>query len=107
VIQPAHSRYNSPIFAVMKKDGGRRLVQDFCALNNQSYMDKYSMKDVSECISKIGCSGSTIFSTIYFDPPPSEIERWVFKKKKQIVLIHFCVYYSPSLSEVFGLTANS
>jgi hypothetical protein len=30
VIQPAHSHYNSPIFAVMKKDGNMRLVQDFC-----------------------------------------------------------------------------
>ncbi len=64
VIQPARSRYNSPIFAVMKKDGNVRLVQDFCALNNQSYTDKYSMKDVSECISEIGRLGSTIFSTI-------------------------------------------
>jgi hypothetical protein len=54
VIQPACSRYNSPIFAVMKKDGNMRLVQDFRALNNQSYTDKYSMKDVSECIGKIG-----------------------------------------------------
>ena len=54
VIQPTRSRYNSPIFAVMKKDGGVRLVQDFRALNNQSYTDKYSMKDVSECIGEIG-----------------------------------------------------
>ncbi len=54
VIQPARSRYNSPIFALMKKDGGVRLVQDFWALNNQSYTDKYSMKDVSECIGEIG-----------------------------------------------------
>jgi hypothetical protein len=53
VIQPAQSRYNSPIFAVMKKDGNLRLVQDFRALNNQSYRDKYSMKDVSECIAKL------------------------------------------------------
>ena len=64
VIQPARSRYNSPIFAVMKKDGNVRLVQDFRALNQQSYTDKYSMKDVSECIGEIGRSGSTIFSTI-------------------------------------------
>ncbi len=66
VIQPARSQYNSPIFAVMKKDGGVRLVQDFRALNSQSYTDKYSMKDVnvSECIGEIGHSGSTIFSTI-------------------------------------------
>jgi hypothetical protein len=49
----------------MKKDGGVRLVQDFGALNNQSYTDKYSMKDISEYIGKIGCSGSTIFSTIH------------------------------------------
>ncbi len=40
IIQPACSRYNRPVFAVMKKDGGVRLVQDFCALNNQSYTDK-------------------------------------------------------------------
>jgi hypothetical protein len=64
VIQPARSRYNSPIFAVMKKDGNVCLVQDFRALNNQSFTDKYSMKDVSECIGEIGRSGSTIFSTI-------------------------------------------
>jgi hypothetical protein len=48
----------------MKKDGNVRLVQDFRALNQQSYTDKYSMKDVSECIGEIGRSGSTIFSTI-------------------------------------------
>ncbi len=48
----------------MKKDGTVRLVQDFRALNNESYTDKYSMKDVSECIGEIGRSGSTIFITI-------------------------------------------
>jgi hypothetical protein len=64
VIQPAHNWYISPIFAVMKKNGNVRLVQDFRALNQQSYTDKYSMKDASECIGKIGRSGSTIFSTI-------------------------------------------
>jgi hypothetical protein len=40
-------------------------VQDFRALNNQSFKDEYSMKDVSKCIGEIGRSGSTIFSTIY------------------------------------------
>ncbi len=57
VIQPACSGYNSP----MKKDGNVHLVQDFRALNNQSYTDKYSMKDGSECIGEIGRSGSTLF----------------------------------------------
>ncbi len=64
VIQPARSHYDSPIFAVMKKDGNVRLVQDFCALNNKSFTDKYSMKDVSKCIGEIGRSGSKLFSTI-------------------------------------------
>jgi hypothetical protein len=64
VIQPARSCYNSPIFAVMKKDGNVCLVQDFIALNNQSYTDKYSMKDVSECIREVGRPGSTLFSII-------------------------------------------
>ncbi len=64
VIEPTHSRYNSPLFAVKKKNGSLRLVQDFRALNNNSHIDKYSMKDVSECIGDIGRAGSTVFSTL-------------------------------------------
>ena len=64
VVQPAHSKYNSPIFAVAKKNGGIRLVQYFQALNAETHMDKYSMKDVSECIGEIGHSGSCLFTTI-------------------------------------------
>ncbi len=48
----------------MKKDGTVRLVQDFRALNNESYTDKYSMKDIGKCIGEIGRSGSTIFIMI-------------------------------------------
>ena len=51
-------------FAVSKKNGGIRLVQDFRALNAQTHVDKYSMKDVSKCIGEIGRSGSTLFSTL-------------------------------------------
>lgn len=64
VIQAARSRYNSPIFVVKKKDGSYRLVQDFRALNQNTYIDKYSMRDVSDCIHEIGKAESTIFSTI-------------------------------------------
>ena len=64
VIQPSRSAYNSPLFLVAKKDGGLRVVQDFRALNTNSYIDKYSMKDIQECISEIGRAGSHIFSTI-------------------------------------------
>ena len=64
VVEPCRSKYNSPIFVVSKKDGGLRIVQDFRALNSETYVDKYSMQDVNECVAEIGRSGSTIFSTL-------------------------------------------
>jgi hypothetical protein len=64
IIQPSRSRYNSPVFLVQKKDGTHRVVQDFRSLNANTYVDKYSMKDVQECISEIGRAGSTIFTTL-------------------------------------------
>ena len=64
VIEQTNSRYNSPIFIVPKKDGSHRFVLDYRALNENSMDDKYSMKDVSECIGDIGRAGSTIFSTM-------------------------------------------
>jgi len=64
IIEPSNSRYNSPLFLVEKKDGTYRVVQDFRALNQHTYVDKYSMKDVSECISEIGRAGSSIFTTL-------------------------------------------
>ncbi|HEY7534112.1 MAG TPA: reverse transcriptase family protein, partial [Nitrospiraceae bacterium] len=48
-----------------KKTGqGLRIVQDFRALNSKTKIDKYSMKDISECIGDIGRAGSSIFTTI-------------------------------------------
>ncbi len=64
IIQPSNSRYNSLVFLVQKKDGTHRIVQDFRSLNANTYVDKYSMKDVQECISGIGRAGSTIFTTL-------------------------------------------
>jgi hypothetical protein len=64
IIQPSRSRYNSPVFLVQKKDGTHRVVQDFRSLNANTYVDKYSMKDVQECILEIGRAGSTIFTTL-------------------------------------------
>ena len=64
VVRPSKSKFNSPIFVVKKKDGGLRIVQDFRAINQQTLVDKYSMRDVQECIDEIGRAGSTIFSTI-------------------------------------------
>ena len=65
VVRRSNSLYNSPIFCVPKKQGqGLRIVQDFRELNNHTHTDKYSMKEIHECIGDIGRSNSTIFSTL-------------------------------------------
>jgi len=64
IVQPSTSRYNSPMFLAPKKDGGVRVVQDFGALNVNSHDDRYSMKNINECIGDIGRACSTIFSTL-------------------------------------------
>jgi hypothetical protein len=66
IIQPSQSHYNSPVFHSEKKDGTKRVVQDFQSLNANIYVDKYSMQDMQECISEIGRAGSTIFTTLDF-----------------------------------------
>jgi hypothetical protein len=53
-----------PSFSCGKEDGNKRVVQDFRSLNSNTYVDKYSMKDIQECISEIGRAGSTIFTTL-------------------------------------------
>jgi hypothetical protein len=65
VIQKSNSKYNCPIFLVPKKDSGAfRIVQDFRKLNANTMEDKYSMRDVTECIAEIGRAESSIFSTL-------------------------------------------
>ena len=64
VVRPSQSKFNSPIFVVAKKDGGLRILQDFQAINQQTLVDKYSLRDVQECIDEIRRAGSTIFLTI-------------------------------------------
>jgi len=65
VVKPANSLNNSPIFCVPKKQGqGLRVVQNFRELKNHSHIDKYSMKEITECIGDIGRANATIFSTL-------------------------------------------
>ena len=64
VIEPAWSKYHSPIFVVAMKNGGIRLVQDFRALNVETHIDKYCMRDITECVGEIGHSKSTILSRL-------------------------------------------
>ena len=64
VVSPSRSMFNSPIFCVPKKDGSLRAVLDFRKLNDKSYMDKYSQREISECIDTIGRHQSYIFSSL-------------------------------------------
>jgi len=65
VVRRSDSLYNSPIFCVPKRQGqGLRIKQDFWELNQNSHIDKYSMKEITECISDIGSANSSIFSTL-------------------------------------------
>jgi hypothetical protein len=57
VIQPNRSIYNTPLFMVPKKDSSLRIMQDFMQLNARRYDDRYSMKDINECIGNIGLQG--------------------------------------------------
>jgi hypothetical protein len=72
ISQPARSKFNSPIFAVAKKNGGICLVQDFRALSANMHTHKYFMKYVSECIGDISWSGSNILITIEISFKPEE-----------------------------------
>ena len=64
VIEECSSPYNSPVFCVPKKTGGLRIVQDMRQINKASYVDKFAIKDVQECVDAVGKSNSCIFSTM-------------------------------------------
>ena len=54
VVCPSSSMYNSPIFCVPKKNGaGLCIVQEIRELNQHSHIDKYSMKEINDCIGDI------------------------------------------------------
>jgi hypothetical protein len=53
VVRPSNSMFMF-MFVVAKKEGGVWILQDFCAINQQTSVDKYSMRDVQDCIDKIG-----------------------------------------------------
>jgi len=63
-IQPSRSAYNSPIFAVKKKSGELRIVQDMRMVNANSYEDKYCMREISNCLDQIGINNSKVFSSL-------------------------------------------
>ena len=54
VVRPSNSMFMFMFMFVVAKKEGVWILQDFCAINQQTLVDKYSMRDVQECIDKIG-----------------------------------------------------
>ena len=64
-IEVSRSCFNTPIFLVPKPHGhGMRAVLDFRQVNTASIPDRYTIREVRDCVDEIGMSGSDVFSTI-------------------------------------------
>ena len=49
-IQPSKSPYASPCFFITKKDGSRRLVQDYHKINQYTVKDKFPLPNVADLV---------------------------------------------------------
>ena len=64
-IEVSRSCFNSPFFLVPKAGGrGMRAVLDFWQVNSASVPDRYTIREVRDCVNEIGLHGSQVFSTI-------------------------------------------
>ena len=64
-IKVSRSCFNSPIFLVPNDgDRGMRTVLDFCQVSSASMPDRYTIREVRDCVNEIGLRGSQVFSTI-------------------------------------------
>ena len=64
-IEVSGSCFNSPIFLVPKAGGrGMRAVLDFRQVNSASVPDRYTIREVRDCVDEIGLRGLQVFSTI-------------------------------------------
>ncbi len=73
VIRESRSPYNSSIFCVAKKPPPNhkpgdplplRIILDYRQINSKSLLDRYSIKEVRQCLDEVGRDGSKIFTTI-------------------------------------------
>jgi len=59
-IRPTKSPRMSPVFFVGKKDGKKRMVMDYCNLNNQTVKNNYPLLLITELINNMG--GKKVFT---------------------------------------------
>jgi len=53
-IRSSKSPQTSPVFFVGKKDGSKRIVMDYCNLNNQMIKNNYPLPLITELINNMG-----------------------------------------------------
>ena len=53
-IRPSKSPQMSPVFFVGKKDGKKRMVMDYCSLNEQTIKNNYSLPLITDLINNMG-----------------------------------------------------
>jgi len=53
-IRPSKSPQISPVFFVGRKDGGKRMVMDYCNLNSQTIKNNYLLPLITELINNMG-----------------------------------------------------
>jgi len=59
-IRPTKSPQMSPVFFIGKKDGKKRMVMDYCNLNNQIVKNNYPLLLITELINNMG--GKKVFT---------------------------------------------
>jgi hypothetical protein len=62
LIQPAHNKFNSLLYAIFDPQKGLCILQNFQALNTQPQPDNQSIPEARESIEEIRWPRSTIFS---------------------------------------------
>jgi len=53
-IRPSKLQQISPVFFVGKKDGGKRMVMDYCKLNKQTVKNNYPLPLITELVDNMG-----------------------------------------------------
>ena len=64
VVRPSRSKFNNPIYVVSRPDGGLRIVHDFRAINQETLLEPYSMKNIQDSMEDLSRAGSKLFSKI-------------------------------------------
>ena len=59
-IRPSKSQQTSPVFFVGKKDGGKRMVIDYCKLNRQTVKNNYPLPLITDLVDNMG--GKRVFT---------------------------------------------